>query len=75
MKERFNAAKGDAAAEDKFDKVDCENFIAFMTTNMSDAEEFMALSGERILRDRIPIFKKPAFREFVKNISGVLNQI
>lgn len=75
MKERFERAKGDDKALESFDKVECTNFIKFMTTSMATAEEFMAIAGERVIRDKIPIFKKPEFREFIKHIHGVLNQI
>lgn len=75
MKERFERTKGDAKAAESFDKIECTNFISFMTSSMSTAEEFMAIAGERVIRDKIPIFKKPEFREFIKHIHGVLNQI
>lgn len=76
MRERYDDIRGDAAKETAFDKKESTNFAKFIKNSMSDAEEFMAIAGENVLRvAKIPVHKNPEFKELVTAISGILNQI
>lgn len=60
---------------DEYINTKVKNFINFMTVSMSDAEEFMAIAGQRLLdqKDRLGVYKLPEFRPFIETISRVIS--